>query len=230
MSGEKGDEVLLSKRFLKHFHRSSEVFAWTPNTAGSAANAVERFDALYLQSTDPWNSLDSSYEAAKRTATMAALGKECYGRALEIGCSIGTLARALAARCSALTAVDASSVAVSLARGLLADLPNVEVHQSVLPSDWSDPPASLDLVVLSEVGYFLTSAELADVLEKVAISLRPGGELLMCHWLHPVKGWPMDGTQVHALARRILDGAPIFSEREADYVLEVFSVPEDGRG
>lgn len=52
----------------------------------------------------------------------------------------------------------------------------------------------------------------------------------MCHWLHPVKGWPMDGTQVHALARRILDGAPIFSEREADYVLEVFSVPEDGRG
>lgn len=85
-------------------------------------------------------------------------------------------------------------------------------------------------MVLSEVGYFLTSAELADVLEKVAISLRPGGELLMCHWLHPVKGWPMDGTQVHALARRILDGAPIFSEREADYVLEVFSVPEDGRG
>lgn len=230
LSGEPGDEVLLSERFLEHFRRSSEVFAWTPNTAGCAANAAERFDALYRRSTDPWNSVDSSYEAAKRTATLAALGKERYGKALEIGCSIGTLTRALAARCSALTAVDASTVAVSLAQDRLADLPNVAVHQSVLPGDWSDPPASLDLVVLSEVGYFLTADELQDVLEKAFLSLKPAGELLMCHWVHPVNGWPMDGRQVHALARRVLGGAPIFTHREADYVLEVFGAPRDGRG
>lgn len=206
------------------------MLAWTPNTAGSATNAAERFDALYRRSTDPWNSLGSFYEAAKRDATVAALRNEHYGRALEIGCSIGTLTRSLAARCTTLAAVDASSVAVSLARDLLADLPNVEVHQSVLPGDWSYPPGSLDLVVLSEIGYCLTSAELADVLERTAVALRPGGELLMCHWLHPVKGWPMNGTEVHQLARRVLDGPPVFSQRESDYVLEVFSTPEDGRG
>lgn len=229
LSAAPGDEVLLQDRFLEHFQRGMEVFAWTPNTAGSAQNATERFDALYRRTADPWNSLGSSYEAAKRTATLAALSREHYERGLEIGCSIGTLTRFLAARCSTLAAVDASSVAVSLARELLADLPNVEVIHAVLPANWDYPPADLDLVVLSEIGYFLTATELADLLAKSVASLKPGGELLLCHWQHPVKGWPLDGGQVHALAREILGWSPAFSQRAADYLLEVFVTPEGGR-
>lgn len=230
LSDEPGDEVLLPERFLQHFQRNQEVFAWTPNTAGSATNATERFDALYRRSPDPWDTVESSYEADKRAATLSALGKNWYEHALEIGCSIGTFTRPLAARCRALSAVDASTVAVSMAQDQLADLPNVKVRHAVLPSDWSFAPNSLDLIVFSEVGYFLTPDELTKVLADAEKSLKPGGELLMCHWLHPVNGWPMDGSEVHALARRLFTGTMTTSRQETDYILEVFTTPDPSHG
>ena len=61
--------------------------------------APEYFEDVYNANDDPWNFASSEYEAAKYAATLAALPREKYASAFEIGCSIGVLTEKLAARC-----------------------------------------------------------------------------------------------------------------------------------
>ena len=59
------------------------------------------FDSLYAAEADPWAFATSDYEREKYAATLAALPRPHYARALEIGCSIGVLTRMLAGRVGA---------------------------------------------------------------------------------------------------------------------------------
>ena len=76
----------------------------------------EWFDALYGADPDPWRFRTSAYERAKYDATLKALGERTYRRGLEVGCAIGVLTRDLAQHCEWLLAVDASGVALEVAR------------------------------------------------------------------------------------------------------------------
>ena len=226
-----GDETLLDGKFLEHFSRGYEVFAWTPAQDASrrpySSNDAEAvFDAVHNGAADPWNYAGSWYERRKRALTLAALPAESYGRGLEVGCSIGALTAALADRCRDLLAVDASGAAVRRARHLLAGRPGVQVEQRVLPDSW--PDGSFDLVVVSEVGYYLSREELAQLWDRIEASVHPGGALLLCHWRHPVAGWELDGDTVHALARQRLGWRSAGLYQERDFVLEVLAAPDRG--
>jgi SAM-dependent methyltransferase len=133
----------------------------------------------------------------------------------------------LAERCDELDALDASGRAIELARQRLEHLGHVRLRHVVLPAAWSFPDGSLDLVVVSEIGYFLAANELDDLLRRAWSALRPGGHLLLCHWLGPIVGWPLDGEEVHRAARR-LAGDPIVEHREEKFLLEVFEQPGPG--
>ena len=117
LSGQPGDEALLSGAFLEHFSRPWETFAWHGPAGGtnSAGDAERIFDAVHGGSADPWNYTSSWYERRKRALTLAVLPEADYGAGLEIGCSIGTLSVELAARCREFVAVDASSAALAQA-------------------------------------------------------------------------------------------------------------------
>ncbi|MFC7848682.1 PIG-L family deacetylase [Arthrobacter sp. NPDC057388] len=225
LSDRPGDEVLLSEQFLAHFARPFEVFAWRPPVTGrrSARDAEAVFDALHRSSEDPWGYEDSWYEQRKRRLTLAALPEQKYDAGLEAGCSIGTLSAELAQCCGRLLAVDASAAAVARAAGRLARFPGAEARQLILPEQW--PEGSFDLVVVSEMGYYLAPAELAELFTRISASLLPGGTLLLCHWRHPVAGWELDGEAVHALARRHLRWPSAGVYRERDFVLETFIAP-----
>ena len=54
------------------------------------------FDRKYAFDPDPWGFATSAYEADKYRATLAALPRARYRRALEVGCSIGVLTERLA--------------------------------------------------------------------------------------------------------------------------------------
>ena len=223
-----GDETLLSSEFLEHFSRSFEVFAWTPapdtfDGVYSSSDAEAVFDGVHDGSADPWNYTGSWYERRKRALTLAALPAPSYENGLEVGCSIGTLTAELAARCRSLLAVDASGSALRHAGQLLEGLPGVHLEQRVLPGDW--PEGDYDLVVVSEVGYYLAAEELTTLWDRVEASLQPGGTLLLCHWRHPIKGWELDGDTVHALARQRLGWRTAGLYQERDFVLEVFVAP-----
>lgn len=47
------------------------------------------FPRSHRAASDPWGSAISAYEWAKHDASLAALSRERYARALEVGCSVG---------------------------------------------------------------------------------------------------------------------------------------------
>jgi LmbE family N-acetylglucosaminyl deacetylase/SAM-dependent methyltransferase len=239
LSALAGDDVLLGEAFLKHFQRPFETFAWnravpasTPGRKSAPASAPHTsvdaqriFDAVHSESPDPWLYTTRWYERRKRSLTLAVLPRESYESGLEIGCSIGTLTAELAGRCASLLAIDASSTALKLAAERLAPFPGVATRQLTLPAEW--PEGRYDLIVVSEVGYYLAPSELEQLLERIQSSMTPGGTLLLCHWRHPISGWELDGDSVHALARNRLRWPTAGLYQERDFVLETLVSPTD---
>ena len=171
------------------------------------------------EDSDPWD-VDSFYERRKRAVTLASLPHERYGRALEVGCSVGALAVDLAARCDHLLAVDGSRNAIDLAARRTAALAHVDVRLARIPDAW--PDGRFDLVSLSEVGYFLNLRELAEVIVRAREALTDDGHLLLCHWRHEIVGWPLDGPDVHEAF--LATGAQVLVEhREPDFMLHVLA-------
>lgn len=237
LSDQPGDEVLLPAAFLAHFARHWETFAWqqprvAPDAAGAAdvrpgyaaADAEGLFDSLHTGSEDPWGYATKWYEQRKRALTLAALPDRRYRAGLEIGCSIGTLSVDLAERCGSFLAVDASSAALAHAAARLAHLPAAQTRHLTIPERW--PDGEFDLIVISEVGYYLSPDELSVLFQRVEAALLPGGTLALCHWRHPLNGWELDGDTVHAAAREQLRWADAGLYRERDFVLEILRAPE----
>ncbi|QDY89488.1 bifunctional PIG-L family deacetylase/class I SAM-dependent methyltransferase [Arthrobacter sp. UKPF54-2] len=231
LSDRPGDEVLLPPAFLEHFSRPWETFAWqapAPHAGAgpgyAAADAEGLFDAVHARDEDPWDYTTSWYEHRKRALTLAALPARSFTAGLEIGCSIGTLSVDLAERCGSFLAVDASSAALAHATRRLAHLPAARTRHLTVPQDW--PEGAFDLIVVSEVGYYLAPEELAALFDRVETALLPGGTLALCHWRHPIDGWELDGDTVHAAARRQLRWADAGLYRERDFVLEILRAPE----
>ena len=192
--------------------------------AYAAADAEGLFDTVHARSEDPWEYTTSWYEHRKRALTLAALPGRGFTAGLEIGCSIGTLSVELAERCGRFLAVDASSAALAHAARRLAHLPSAQTRHLTVPQDW--PEGAFDLIVVSEVGYYLSPEELAALFERIEATLLPGGTLALCHWRHPIDGWELDGDTVHAAARRQLRWADAGLYRERDFVLEILRAPE----
>lgn len=215
LSDAAGDEVLLSAGMLAHFDRPFETFV---DVAGAAQEVI--FERLHTSRGDPWGVRSSDYERRKRELTMSVLPATRFARAYEPGCSIGELSAALATRCDVLIAQDLSTTAVQAARVRLADWPRVDVREGAVPGDW--PEGDFDLIVLSEVGYFLSAAQLTEVLRRARMNLRPNGYILLCHWAHAIDGWELDGPAVHAVAADLLDLPLHARHTDADLLLEVY--------
>lgn len=182
------------------------------------------FDAVYQANDDPWSFATSEYERLKYEATLAALPQTHYDDAFEIGCSIGVLTQMLAQRCGRLLAVDASELPLKAARERLASYPAVTVQQMKIPEEF--PDKSFDLILLSEVGYYLSMADLAQARQLLINGLRPNGHLLLVHWTPLVHDYPLTGDQVHDF---FLESAQpdeplthLFHQRDNTYRLDLF--------
>ncbi len=119
---------------------------------------------------------------------------------LEVGCSVGELTAALSERSDLVVGVDVSETALAAAARRCAGR-SVRLERLRVPGQW--PEGSFDVVVMSEIGYFLTGRELAETLWQACSSLTDDGALLLVHWRHEVEGWPLDGADVHGAAGRV---------------------------
>jgi SAM-dependent methyltransferase len=184
-------------------------------------DAGRYFDDLYRQNDDPWKIRNRWYERRKRALLLAALPHERYGRAFEPACGNGELTAALASRCDELIASDINEGAVALTRERLADSPHVKAATMTVPDQW--PDGTFDLVVISEVGYYLQEAQLAQLIGHIRRTLSPTGAVVACHWRHPIEGWALDGEQVHATLRGQL-GLPLLGHYwDDDMMLDVWT-------
>ncbi len=183
------------------------------------------FDRLYADTGDPWQLSSSAYEARKYALTMAALPRFRYSRTFEPGCAIGVLSSLLAARCDEVVAWDGAASAVERARGRTSGTAVVVQHKRI-PADW--PEGTFDLVVLSELLYFLDVHERRRTLDLTVRSLRPAAHLVAVHWRHAFAEAPSSGDEVHAelLTLRTVDR--VVEHRESDFLLDVFEAPGSG--
>lgn len=142
------------------------------------------FEALYSASSDPYGTRARWYEQRKRDIVTASLPRPRFRSCYEPGCGSGALTVALAARCDALLAADFSTHALLAARQQTANLGHVRLEQHTLPEDWPVEKC-FDLVVLSEVGYFLSLQSVRQLADHCAASLSEDGVLVACDWQPP---------------------------------------------
>lgn len=188
---------------------------------------LDHFERLYSASDDPWRVRDSWYEQRKRAVILAALPQRRYDNAYEPGCGNGELSAELARRCTRLLASDASPAAVALTRARLAAGSGqgaTRVEQHVLPAGWPAAEAGpFDLIVVSELAYYLDRDAFTQLQAHILASLAPGGALVFCHWRHDfddrLQGSAAlhDGMTAHAALAHVLH------HRDADFLLDVWS-------
>jgi SAM-dependent methyltransferase len=162
------------------------------------------FDERYAADPDPWQFETSDYERAKYAATLDALPRDRYAAALEVGCSIGVLTETLARRCDALVSLDLAERALAQARERCRALPHVRFELAQVPGKW--PVGSFDLILLSEVVYYLDAQDLARLVNRVRGCLLPGGDVALVHWTGETH-YPLTGDEA---AERFIAGARDF--------------------
>ncbi len=175
------------------------------------------FDDFYGDRDDPWGFAERWYEQRKFALTMAALPRARYRSAFEPGCSVGVLTAMLARRCDHVLATDVAQAALDQAARRVPG--NVELRCWGLGEAWDG--RTHDLVVLSEVGYYLDENDLADALVEVTTALEPGGTLVAVHWRHHVSDYPQTGDAVHAQLHETRGLAPVASYSDDDLLLDV---------
>ena len=192
-----GAAPILPADVLAHFQGDRELFFRTPPEASAP---VSRFAELYAADTDPWQTRTSWYERRKRDVVLACLPRARYAHAAEPGCGLGTLTAGLAARCDRVTASDPVPAAADAARAAAG--PNVVVlHAAVSATDAL--PADADLVVLSELLYYLSAEDVAQIADRIP----PGADVVLVHW----RGWPAEAPRDAAATHRQLTADPRFA-------------------
>ncbi|WP_410663357.1 PIG-L family deacetylase [Amycolatopsis sp. lyj-84] len=211
--GPRGEDPILAPEVLEHFARDREILFHEPRTTSTP---VSRFETLYRE-PDPWT-MDSWYERRKRTVALAALPRERYALAVEPACGTGALTLELAGRCDRVHAFDPVPAALSSARDRLAHLSTVELSAGSLPGDLRGPA---DLVVLSEILYYLSEADLKATLNRTVASLRPDGQVLAVHWRPQAPDAPHYGMEVHERLRAHPGLRSLVTHTEDDFLVDV---------
>lgn len=178
------------------------------------------FAELYADSTDPWQYEARWYEARKRAVCLSLLPHLHYQSAIELGCSNGVFSKQLAKRCGQLLCIDGQPAAVRLARERLKGLAHVDVQQGLIPQDL--PKQTFDLIVVSEILYYLSAAQLQAVIAWLPGALADNGVIVACHWRYPIAGFELNGDRVHNALQQQLTYHQHSHVTDTDFLLTVW--------
>ena len=181
------------------------------------------FDRMYAASADPWRLQERWYEQRKFAITLALLPHARYRHAYEPGCSVGVLTEQLAGRCDRVTATDIVPAALDAAGARLRQAgldERVMLLRRSLDVDW--PATDFDLVVLSEVGYYLQADALREMLDREVPRLSNPATIVAAHWRHRVADYPMTGDQTNDVIGATPGLHHIGGYVDADVVIDVF--------
>ncbi len=187
-------------------------------TAARGSLPPRYFAALYARRPDPWRFGTSLYERAKYRATIRALPERRFESALEVGCSVGVLTRMLAARCAALLAIDVAEAALAQARRRCAGLAQVRLERRRVPQEW--PEQRFDLILLSEVLYYLDRNDLLRTAARARATAAPGGVVLLVHYTRPTN-YPASGDHAAETFIAASGFTPVRQSRAPGYRLDL---------
>lgn len=183
---------------------------------------VDYFDAMFSANPDPWAFETSPYEAEKYSRSLAALGGRRYRNALEVGCANGVFTGLLTDHCDRVLALDISKLAIELAARRCGGKPNVAF--SVLEFPAKEPTgAPFDLVVISEVAYYWSDADLVRAGNWLMNGLARGGDLLLVHWTGETDYPQTADGAVEKLAAALAGSVTVErTERRSQYRLDLW--------
>lgn len=210
---------ILTAEMISNFTAGQEYFMERKKINPSNTLSEDYFETLYNSSEDPWNFEKSEYERQKYESSLTAIPPGKYSKALEIGCSIGVFTAMLTPLCGHLTAMDISTTALEKARQRLGNVADVEFQLGAIPNDF--PEGDFDLIVMSEVGYYLSMKDLLLTRNLVEQGLNEGGILLLVHWTHFVVDYPLSGDDVHECFKQS-SLKHLHGSRTADYRIDIF--------
>lgn len=178
---------------------------------------------MYAEAADPWQLESRWYEQRKYAITTALLPYPRFRHAFEPGCSVGVLTEQLLLRCDHVTSTDISVGALDATNARMTAAgtrERVTLLRGSLDQPW--PAGPFDLVVLSEVCYYLQPELLREVLDREVPRLAPAATIVAAHWRHKVDEYPMAGDR----ANDIIGATPGLHHlgvyRDADVVIDVF--------
>ena len=183
---------------------------------------ADYFADVYAANDDPWNFETSPYEAQKYSATLQALPRNHYRNGLEIGCSIGVLTKMLAEKCLNLLATDISEKALDSAKIKCKDLENVNFQLLHFPDEL--PNDQFNLILISEVAYYLSEEDWKKAIHKMYDMLPEKGEIVLVHWLPVVPDYPQTGDQVHYAFKKEMESKMenVFKTRTDQYRIDIW--------
>ncbi|CAD7813136.1 Ubiquinone biosynthesis O-methyltransferase [Chryseobacterium aquaeductus] len=183
----------------------------------------EYFKDVYEANDDPWNFETSEYEAEKYAATILSLPRKHYENVLEIGCSIGVLTQLLAQKSTQLLAIDVSEKALNLAAKRCEKLSNTTFKKMNFPEEL--PDESYDLMMISEVAYYLSASDWQFAIFGLYERLLPEGNVVLVHWLPVVHDYPQTGDEVHNSFEKLMKDkmTNVFSTRAENYRIDVWA-------
>jgi SAM-dependent methyltransferase len=181
--------------------------------------SLDYFTGLYLAKDDPWDLASKWHDQRKYAVTAASLPRPRYRRCYEPGCSIGLLTRLLAERCDEVVAADCVPEAVAAAALEVSEFPHVRVEEAMLPAGL--PDGMFDLIVIGDLLYYLSGADLEALLDGLIARLEPGGDIVAVHFRDRQQGGNYDGFQVHAALAGRAGLEPVVRHEDEWFVLDV---------
>ncbi|MGL6044481.1 MAG: methyltransferase domain-containing protein, partial [Sandaracinobacteroides sp.] len=94
-------------------------------------------------------------------------------------------------------AIDVAAAALDAARARNIDQPNVRFEEGSFPGSMPSqmPAGGFDLILLSELLYYLCPETLVEAARLAAAVARPGADILLVHWLGPTPDYPLSGNE-----------------------------------
>ena len=185
---------VLTDELLEPFKTNTEYFFLTKQQNLRTLSS-EYFNNLYSVNIDPWNFRESEYEQEKYNHSIQTLKPHTYDYCLELGCSIGVQSEMLSDICRKVLAVDISEKAIVEAKKNYGHKANIEFRVKDVTENF--PIGTYDLIICSEMAYYLKSKDLMKLFDNVNKSLRLHGKFLMVHWTGFVPNYPLSGNEVH---------------------------------
>lgn len=186
---------------------------------------LKYFQTLYDGGDDPWQISVGFYEHRKRALLLESLPQQRFAHAFEPGCASGELTAALAQRCDSVLAADANADAVRITAGRLAGVPSVQVRQLLVPAQWPTE-TTFDLIVLSEIGYFMALPVWRELAALTTQTLAVTGTIVACHWRHPFAERRSDTPDLHDMLARSCAEAAVrhcVQLQDEDFLLDVWT-------
>lgn len=180
---------------------------------------TEYFRDMYDGDDDPWGFDRRWYERRKYALSLAALPEPRYACAFEPGCANGALTELLAPRCDRLVATDLVPEVAERARRRLVGQPHVTVDCAAFPAWWPDEP--IDLLVLSEIAYYLSEPGREVAGAELRRRVAPGGDVLAVHYTGETD-YPMRGCEVASWLDRVPGLARVVTYLDDSFELGVW--------